>query len=161
MSVADICDQFGSDVRVVLPGLHSYGGKPAFSGVIETVRVDEDNTLVRETLSSPGSGRVLVVDGGGKTVALVGDRLATLAIDNGWEGVVVNGYVRDTAVLSALQIGVVALGTFPRRSFDKRAAEVSVPVNFLGVDFVPGEWISVDVDGAIVSAVELTPDGDS
>jgi regulator of RNase E activity RraA len=31
-----------------------------------------------------------------KVVALVGNRIATLAIEAGWNGVIVNGHVRDT-----------------------------------------------------------------
>lgn len=157
MSVADICDEYKAEVQPLQPGLHSYGGKRAFAGVIETVRVDEDNTLVRETLSTPGNGRILVVDGGAKVVALVGDRLATLAIDAGWSGVIVNGYVRDTEELSNMPFGVMALGTFPRRSFEKRNGEVSIVVNFLGVEFKPGAFACADADGIVVSAVELKP----
>ena len=67
-----------------------------FSGGIATIRCHEDNVLVRERVSSPGEGRVLVVDGGGSLrCALVGDILAGLARDNGWAGLIVNGAVRD------------------------------------------------------------------
>ena len=154
MSVADICDEYKADVQPLQPGLRSYGGKRAFTGLIETVRVDEDNTLVRETLSSPGHGRVLVVDGSAKVVALVGDLLATLAIDAGWNGVIVNGYVRDAEALANMPFGVMALGVFPRRSFEKRAGEVSAEVNFLGVEFTPGSWVAADTDGVVVANSE-------
>ena len=47
-----------------------------FAGPIETVRVFEDNTLVREALETPGRGRVLVVDGGGSLKLRPGRRPA-------------------------------------------------------------------------------------
>ena len=40
----------------------------------------------------PGTGKVLVIDGGGSLrCALLGDQLADMAVKNGWEGVVVYG----------------------------------------------------------------------
>lgn len=147
---ADICDERSGDLRVVQPGLQSYGGKRAFAGPIETVRIDEDNAIVRETLSGPGDGRFLIVDNRGKVTAVVGDRLGSLAIENGWSGVIVNGYVRDTRQLVDMPLGVLALGTFPRRSSVERSGERSVPVSFLGVDFEQGWWVVVDEDGVVV-----------
>ena len=154
MSVSDLCDEY-RDVQVMQPALRHFGANKEFSGPIETVLVDHDNSLVRETLSTPGNGRVLVVDGGANAVALVGDKLATLAINNGWNGVVVNGYVRDSKELANLPVGVMALGTFPQRSFETRSSELGIPLHFLGVTFTPGHWLYADEDGAIVAAGAL------
>ena len=90
----DLCDQFeaelGKTVRVVAPMFQRYGGRTAFCGEIVTLKIFEDNTLVREIFNENGQGKVLVVDGGGSLrCALVGDQLAILALMNGWEGVVV------------------------------------------------------------------------
>jgi regulator of ribonuclease activity A len=154
MAVSDLCDEH-RDVQVMEPAIHHFGATKQFSGLIETILVDEDNSLVRKTLSTPGEGRVLVVDGGAKLVALVGDKLATLAIDNGWVGVVVNGYVRDTKELAGMSVGVMALGQFPRRSFETRNSELSIPLHFLGVTFTPGDWLCADEDDVIVAKHQL------
>jgi regulator of ribonuclease activity A len=75
-ATADIHDQFGDGVQVALPMFRDYGRKTKFSGPISTLKVHEDNTLVRSALEEPGEGRVLVVDGGGSlNCALVGDML--------------------------------------------------------------------------------------
>ena len=82
----DLCDQFGDRVAVAEPLFRDFGGRPAFAGEIETVRVFEDNALVRRVLEEEGRGRVLVVDGGGsRRCALVGGRLAALAADQRME----------------------------------------------------------------------------
>ena len=123
----------------------------AFQGPISTVRCFEDNVVLKQRLSEPGDGRVLVVDGGGSLrVALMGDMVAGLAVQNGWAGVVLNGCVRDSAALADLEVGIAALGTNPRPSGKTGAGEVDVPVTFGGVAFVPGALLACDQDGIVV-----------
>ena len=82
-----------------------------------TLKVFEDNALVRSLLEEPGAGRVLVIDGGGSMrCALVGGNLAQLGVDNGWHGLIVFGCIRDSEEIRAMPIGVKALATHPRRS---------------------------------------------
>ena len=108
--------------------------------------------MVRTVLSSPGDGRVLVVDGGGsKRVAIMGDQIAQLAVENDWAGVIVNGCVRDSAIINGLDIGVKALGTHPVKSLKTYPGERGVDVNFGGVEFIPGRWVYSDEDGIIIA----------
>ena len=70
---ADLCDAHGESVRVALPIFRDFGGQLIFEGEVSTVKVFEDNCLVRSALEEPGMGRVLVIDGGGSLrCALVG-----------------------------------------------------------------------------------------
>ena len=132
------------------------GGAPAFGGPIATVQVLEDNVLVRQALEEPGQGRVLVIDGGGSLrCALLGDMLATLARDNGWAGVIVNGCVRDSQAIAGLAIGVMALATHPRKSEKLGQGARDVPVTFAGVTFGPGEMVYADRDGIVVATRPL------
>jgi regulator of ribonuclease activity A len=131
-----------------------FGRRARFSGRIATLRTFEDNALVKRTLSTPGDGRVLVVDGGGSLrCALVGDVIAGLALANGWAGLIVNGAVRDSAELDAMDYGIKALGTNPRVSGKLGTGEVDVDVTFGGVTFRPGDWLYSDEDGIVVSPV--------
>jgi len=148
---ADLVDDIGPDVRSCDLQLRQYGGRREFAGPISTVRCHQDNALLKTVLSEPGSGRVLVVDGGGSLhCALIGDVIAELARTNGWSGLVVHGAVRDAATLATLDIGIKALGTNPRKSAKTGAGERGCVVSFGGVEFVPGELAFSDDDGIVV-----------
>jgi regulator of ribonuclease activity A len=147
---ADLLDDF-PDAAVCTLAFRQFGGMASFDGEIATVRCYEDNVLVRQRLSEPGAGRVLVVDGGGSLrVALVGDNVAGLARDNGWAGLIVHGCVRDSAALRGLAIGLKALGTHPKPSSKAGGGELDVPVTFGGVTFHPGAHVASDDDGIVV-----------
>jgi len=148
-------DEYGSELVSCETQFRIYG-RAVFSGAVETVRCLEDNALVKKVLAAPGSGRVLVVDGGGSLrTALMGDVIAASAVVNGWAGVVINGAVRDVVALRELDLGVKALGSNPRKSAKDGGGEVGVPVAFGGVEFRPGAWLYADEDGIVVASRPL------
>lgn len=152
----DLCDAFSDAVRVAEPVLRSFGGAQRFFGRIATLKIHEDNGLVRKRLEENGGGRVLVIDGGGsQRCALVGDQLAALALANGWAGLVVNGCIRDSTAIGRMPIGLLALATHPRKTAKNFLGDIDVPVHFVGIDFLPGEWLYADEDGLIVSHAPL------
>ncbi len=156
----DLCDEFeaelGRSVRVVAPMFQRYGGRNSFSGEIVTLKVFEDHSLVCEAFAGDGSGKVLVIDGGGSLrCALVGDQLAILAHKNYWEGVVVYGCIRDSGDINGIDIGVRALNTHPQKSIKKGAGDRDIAVTFGGVTFNPGEFVYADADGVLVSSKRL------
>jgi regulator of ribonuclease activity A len=155
-ATTDLCDVHPGEVRVAAPIFHSYGGKSAFHGRIATLKLFEDNGLVRKMLGTPGDGLVLVIDGGGSLrCALLGDQLAALAVKNGWAGVVIWGCIRDSAAVATMDLGVFALATHPLKTVKNNLGEYEVPIGFAGIAFHPGEWLYADADGLIVSATPL------
>jgi regulator of ribonuclease activity A len=157
-STPDLCDAHGDAVRVAEPVFRDFGGARRFSGEVETLRVFEDNALVRSALETPGRGRVLVVDGGGSVrTALVGGNLAALAVRNGWSGVVVYGAVRDVAELEAVPVGIKALAASPRTSAKAGAGERGVEVKLAGLTVAPGNFLWADEDGVLVADRPLSP----
>jgi regulator of ribonuclease activity A len=156
----DLCDEFeselGKSVRVVAPMFQRYGARSSFAGEIVTLKVFEDNSLVREAFTANGQGKVLVIDGGGSLrCALVGDQIAILAAKNAWEGVVVYGCIRDSGDINGIDIGVRALNTHPQKSIKKGVGDQNIAVTFGGVTFNPGEFLYADEDGVIVSSTKL------
>ena len=156
----DLCDEFeaelGTAVRFVAPMFQCYCSRNSFSGQIVTLKIFEDNSLVRTAFAENGQGKVLVIDGGGSLrCALVGDQLAILAQKNGWEGVVVYGCIRDSGDINGINIGVRALNTHPQKSIKKNVGDRDIAVTFGGVTFNPGEWLYADEDGVLVSAKPL------
>lgn len=156
IKTAELCDEFEDALQIAEPLLKNFGGRRAFHGPISTVKVFEDNSLVRDALESPGKGRVLVVDGGGsRRCALVGDTMARIAEDSGWAGMVIYGCIRDSAEIGKMSIGLKALSTNPRRSVKRGEGQWDVPVNFAGVIFRPGEYLYSDDDGIVIATDAL------
>jgi regulator of ribonuclease activity A len=152
-ATTDLSDEFGHSAQVAEATFADYGGVSLFSGPIATVWAFEDNTQLRTQLERAGEGRVLVVDGGGsKRCALLGGNLAKLAEQNGWAGLIINGYVRDRAEIAACKIGVKALGHMPRKSEKKGVGAIDVPISFAAVTFKPGDVLYADPDGIVVVA---------
>ena len=148
---ADLVDEIGESVRSCDTQFRNLGGRTEFFGPIATVRCFQDNALLKSVLGEPGEGRVLVIDGGGSVhTALVGDLIAELGRSNGWAGIVVNGAIRDSAIVAGMDFGCNALGTNPRKSTKTGAGERDVTVSFGGVDFVPGDTLYADSDGIVV-----------
>lgn len=153
---ADLCDDYSDQLQIVDPLFLSFGGNARFKGKIQTVKIFEDNVLVREALSEKVSDTVLVVDGGGSTrCALLGDMLAEMGYKNGWQGVVVYGCIRDSFDINQMPIGVRALQTHPLKSIKKGWGDRNIEVTFAGSTFRPGEYLYADEDGIIVTEQPL------
>jgi regulator of ribonuclease activity A len=150
-ATTDLCDAH-PEIQVCEPVFQIFGGNVGFSGPITTVKVFEDNTLIKQAVESPGRGRVLVVDGGGsRRCGLVGGNLAVAAATNRWAGLVVYGYIRDADELAEQPLGVRALGAFPRKSErGLHSGQAGRSVVFAGVTFRQGAWLCADRDGIVV-----------
>ncbi len=157
----DLCDAYedrlaDGSLRVLPPLFKHFGKQASFHGPAATLKVFEDNALVRSTLETVGGGQVLVVDGGASLrCALVGGQLGLLAEKNGWAGIIVNGCIRDSLEINDCNIGVRALALNPRRAAKKGVGERNIPVSIADVVIEAGHWIYVDVDGILVSNTEL------
>jgi regulator of ribonuclease activity A len=162
-ATTDLCDdhpQLLEDGRLAAlpPVFRHFGQRVSFSGRVTTLKVFEDNALVRATLEAPGNGNVLVIDGGASLRrALVGGQLALLAQDNGWAGIVVDGCVRDSDEINGCDIGVRALGAHPQKSAKHGAGERNIRITVAGVAVSPGDWVYVDADGILIARQKLTP----
>ena len=147
LKTSDLCDACDEALACTLP-FRGWGKRRAFAG---TIRCHEDIALMRDVVSQTGNGNVLVIDGGGSLArALFGDVMAANASRNGWAGLVINGAIRDGVEIDAMDIGVKALGTVPKRGARTGAGEVDVPVSFGGITFTPGLRLVADEDGVIV-----------
>jgi len=158
-SVPDICDDFIEEISVLDPVFSDFGGKARFSGEIVTIKCFEDNSLVRDAVRSEGRGRVLVVDGSGSMRhALLGDLLATAAAENGWQGLLINGCVRDVEILESIDLGVKALNRHPVKTAKRGEGQLGVNVTFAGTTIRPGNYLYADANGVIVAERDLEVD---
>lgn len=156
IDTSELCDLYAEQVDVVEPIFSSFGGVSNFYGKVTTVKCFESNGLIAEVLEENGEGRVLVIDGGGAVRrGLIDAELAQLAVDNGWEGIIVYGAVRQIQQLENLDIGIHALAPIPVSADESSAGESDIPANFGGVTFFPEDYIYADLTGIILSQEPL------
>ena len=156
ISVPDICDEHPNAVQVGNLNLTSFGGEESFYGKIETISCPDDNSIVKELLNSPGKNRVLIIDAKGVSHAsMVGDQIATKALENNWNGIIVDGYVRDIEVLKTIPIGIYAKGTIPKKTDKKDLGSFGVDIFVGGIFIQPDNWVYIDSNGWVISKSEL------
>jgi len=147
---ADICDN-NENVKVLDPIFKSYGGVTQCHGKIVTIQLFEDNTdLVNLLKNEKGNGQICVVDVEGNYCAVVGETLMGYAYENGWAGIIINGYVRDTHQTKQIPVGLFALGTYPYKSKTKATAKRDITLSFANVQINPQEMLYADNDGIVI-----------
>ena len=157
VQTADLCDDNrDKEIKVLSTKFINYGGLKNFYGQIVTVKLDKSNWLLLEMLRDEnGEGRVIVVDNSQEFFGVVGDKLMAFAKNNNWQGIILNGYVRDIETTKDIDVGLLAIGTCPLRNFEITDSQRDVELNFAGVTFNTGDYIYVDSDGVIVSKSSL------
>jgi regulator of ribonuclease activity A len=155
-STPDISDAFPNDVVCIHADWRHFGRANVFSGPVSTIDCFRDNSRVAQALEEPGKGRVLLVDGKGDCHrALLGDRLAGLALQNGWAGIVVYGAVRDVEIFSQMDIGVMALRACPLKTDKKGEGLRDVAINIEQIKIEPGMWLYADTNGILIAEKKL------
>lgn len=157
-TTAKLCDEYADYpyFQIAEPLFKNFGGKTSFCGQITTLKVFEDNALVKQTLAEQVNQRVLVIDGGGShRCALIGYELAEIASHNGWQGIIIYGCVRNSVAMQQLPIGIRALHAQPLNSHQRGLGESGNILTFAGVNFKPEHFLYADEDGIIVSETRL------
>ena len=153
-ATADLCDDNqDKNIQVLAPNFKNYGGKKVFSGQVKTLKLNKSNwgliDILKDTKTS-GIGIVLVIDVDKADYGVVGDKLSLLAEKAGYEGMIINGYVRDTYETVNFNIGLIALGTCPLRNFEKTDSSKGIDLEFGSVNFTENSFVYCDNDGTIV-----------
>ncbi len=156
-NTSDLCDQHAELVDVLEPLFINFGGLSSFGGQIKTIKCFENNELIKKVVEDDGTGKVLLIDGGGSTRrALVDIEIAELALENNWEGILVYGSIRHVDEIEELDIGLQAIASIPVAADSTGHGESGVPVNFAGVSFYEDDYLYADTTGIILSPEELT-----
>ena len=155
-TVPDICDTH-KDIQIGDIFLNSYGGIDKFCGKIQTAKCEHSNSVVKELVEEDGNGKVLFINHtGSELCSMVGDQIAQKAFDNGWNGIITNGYIRDIELIKDISIGVYARNSYPKKTNKFIGiGEINVPIKINNLFINPGEWIYVDSNGWVISKLEL------
>lgn len=153
---ADFCDTYPDKVAVLGPGYSNYGGAPLCQGEVVTIRLDRNNSdLITLLRDENGQGKVVVVDSDQAYYAIVGEKLMQFAQKNGYAGIILNGYIRDTFQIKDIPVALYALGTCSRKYIPVTQGTRDIPLSFGGAEFRPGDYVYTDTDGVIVTAEPL------
>ncbi|MCF6208928.1 MAG: ribonuclease E activity regulator RraA [Ghiorsea sp.] len=138
----DLYDEHLENLQVAAPIFRDFGGKTRFSGQIVTLKAVDDNSFLKTSFEQDGTGKVLVVDASASMhCAMMGDVMAALGASNGWEGVIINGCIRDSAEVAKVALGVKALGVIPRKTIKRQQGVLGVPLYFAHAHFKQGAFI--------------------
>ena len=153
----DLFDNHADALSLAAPIFKNYGGKKIFYGEVITVSCYNDNSKVKELVATDGTNKVMVVDGkASMTNALLGDMLAEQAVKNGWQGIVINGCIRDAGTIATLPIAVKALGCCPIKTEKLGKGDINTIISFAHLSFTPGQYIYGDSNGLATSKALLS-----
>ena len=153
---ADLCDIFSDKTEVLGPNYKSYGGNAKFKGEVITVKLDKNHKDLALLLKdNNGIGKVVIVDVNMRYFAVVGDNLMKFASDNKYEGIIVNGYVRDTVTTKEFDVGLIAKGTCSRKYIPVQDGLINVPIIIDDVEIHAGDYVYVDPDGIVICKEKL------
>ncbi|TLU64287.1 ribonuclease E activity regulator RraA [Thalassotalea litorea] len=151
-NTSELCNLYTDLVDVLEPMLSNYGGRSSFGGQVVTIKCFESNGLIAQIVENDGTGKVLVIDGGGSSrKALIDAYIAEAAAKSNWEGIICFGSVRDVDALEEIDIGIQAMISIPVGAVDSEDGEADVPVNFAGVTILPEDHIYADNTGIVLS----------
>ena len=87
---------------------------------------------------------------------MIDANIAQIAVNSGWEGIIINGCIRDSALIAKLPIGIRALQTHPLRTHKQDHSDRDQLISFAGVNFKKDSFLYADMDGIIVSDTMLS-----
>ena len=153
---ADICDEHPDKTYVLDNEFKNYGAKEKICGTVVTVKLDRNNSeLIKVLRDEDGTGKVVVVDVQNEYFAVVGENLMKFAAGNNYEGIIVNGYIRDTFQIKDIEVALFARGTCSRKYIPVTQGERGVELSFCGVQFNDGDYIYADTDGIILTKEKI------
>ncbi|WP_328609217.1 RraA family protein [Amycolatopsis sp. NBC_00345] len=129
----------------------TWSGAKAVGSALPVLTVAGDNKAVIAALDHIRPGDILVINAFGyEGRAIVGDNLAQRFAAFGAAGAVIDGYVRDGAIIKDLGVPVFARGLTPAGPFKNGPGTIGEPVAIGGVVVHPGDIVAADDDGVIV-----------
>lgn len=144
-----MCDADKS-TRVMDSGLRIRSASPRILGPAYTVRCRGDFLGVLRAVEAAAPGDVVVVDGGGREIALAGELFARGALARELAGLIVDGGYRDIEYVSTCDLPVYSRSVTPMAGTTTQLGELQVPVSCGSVVVRPGDIIMADHEGIIV-----------
>ena len=162
--LSDVLDSLGKtgqvadlDLIQIVPGSRVVGRAQTARAVRVTAPPAEPYKHLLTAIDATGPGRVLVIGADvSSSSSLFGGLLATAMRAAGGEGVVVDGYARDSDEIRRIGIPSLVRGFRPLDSYGRdEVVEVSEPVTIGGVVVRQGDLVFGDDDGLVFVPSEI------
>ncbi|HET6601667.1 MAG TPA: 4-carboxy-4-hydroxy-2-oxoadipate aldolase/oxaloacetate decarboxylase [Gaiella sp.] len=151
LGVATVHEAQGKTGLVDLPLVQVVPGSRAAGRARTVLCANGDNLMVHAAVAHAEPGDVLVLTTPDPTpVALVGDLLATQALDQGVVAMLVDGAVRDVEELRELGLPIWARFVRAQGAAKDQVGELDVSVVVGGARIERGDVVVLDADGAVV-----------
>jgi 4-hydroxy-4-methyl-2-oxoglutarate aldolase len=162
--ISDALDRMGHRHQVLDLAIRPLWPEARFAGaaVPVTIVADQsepelpyDGELTALDGLRPGDVPLFVVEEGVRCASW-GELFSCAALGRGAAGVVVDGYVRDAAAITALGFPTFARGLSPLDTFARAVVTgIDVEARAGGVEVRPGDLVVGDIDGIVVVPLEL------
>ena len=149
LQVADLDDNM-SRTQAVRHKITAFTDKPLV-GTAFTVKLPHgDNLMFRAAIKYVKPGDVIVIDAGGfEDRAVIGEVTVKYAMKMGAAGIICDGALRDSMILSGLDFPIFARCVSPNGPFFNGPGEVNVPIVCGGQLVNPGDIVVGDSDGIV------------
>ena len=151
LGVATVHEAQGKTGLVDIPLLQVVPGSRAAGRARTALCGNGDNLMVHAAVAHAEPGDVLVLTMPDPApIALIGDLLATQALDQGVAAMLVDGAVRDLDELRALGLPIWTHFVRAQGATKEHVGALDARVVVGGADIDPGDVIVLDADGAVV-----------
>lgn len=145
-------------IRVMDGAIRPRSAEVRVFGPAFTVRCRDDFLGVLRAVEAASPGDVIVVDGGGRDIALGGELFARGALARRLAGIIVDAGYRDLTYVADCRLPVYSRFVTPMAGTASRLGELQRPVACGGVAVNPGDMILADREGVVVVDPARLPD---
>jgi 4-hydroxy-4-methyl-2-oxoglutarate aldolase len=144
-----LCDA-DKATRVLDSAIRPRSATTRICGPAYTVRCRDDFFAVLRAIESAAPGDVIVVDGGGKEIALAGELFARGALARNRGGIIIDAGYRDITYVRSCELPIYSRFITPMAGTTAALGDLQIPITCGGVPIAPGDLILADDEGIIV-----------
>jgi regulator of RNase E activity RraA len=150
----DVADAMGQACAMDI-GIHCLIAQgesvPKLMGFAYTVRCENrSNTYLHDAIYSAPKDAIIVVEADSNDYAIAGGNVCAVAQQNGIDGFVIDGVVRDIAEVRSIGFPVFARGAYPKPGKKGPDGEAQCEINCGNLTVNPGDLIVADEEGIVV-----------